>query len=76
MNKQFHSIDLHKRYVTIDVRDSKGKEILFIAHCTEFQEYINTMNEKDSVIIESINNSFYWADQIEKQGVYIKHLIL
>jgi transposase len=68
MQKRFHGVDLHKRYATIDVRDSEGKEIRFILSCKEFQEYINTLDENDSVILESINNAFYWADQIEKQG--------
>ena len=68
MNEQFHGIDLHKRYATINVRDNNGKEVQFISRCTYFQEYIDTLGEKDFVVIESINNAFYWADQIEKQG--------
>ena len=67
MNEQFHGIDLHKRYATINVRDKVGSEIKYIARCTDFQEYINTLGGKDSVVLESINNAFYWADQIEKQ---------
>jgi transposase len=66
--KRFHGIDLHKRYATINVRDSDGKEIQFITRCSEFQLYINTLDENDSVVLESINNAFFWADQIEKQG--------
>jgi transposase len=68
MQKKFHGIDLHKRYATINVRDSDGKEIQFIASCKDFQQYINGLNENDSVVLESINNAFYWADQIEKQS--------
>ena len=68
MQKRFHGIDLHKRYATINVRDSDGKEIQFITKCNEFQQYINTLDENDSVVLESINNAFYWTDQIEKQG--------
>ena len=68
MQKRFHGIDLHKRYATINVRDSDGKEIQFITKCNEFQQYINTLDENDSVVLESINNAFYWTAQIEKQG--------
>ncbi len=68
MVKRFHGIDLHKRYATINVRDSDGKEIKFISRCRDFQQYINNLNENDSVVLESINNAFYWADQIERQG--------
>jgi len=35
-NKRFHGIDLHKRYATINVRDSDGKEIQFITKCSDF----------------------------------------
>jgi len=68
MAKKFHGIDLHKRYSTIIVRDSEGSEIEYRSHCTDFQEYVETLGEHDSVVVESINNAFYWADQIEKQG--------
>lgn len=68
MKEIFHGIDLHKRYATIMVRDSEGKEIQYIPRCTNFQTYIDSLTEKDSVVIESINNAFHWADQIEKQG--------
>lgn len=68
MYKRFHGIDLHKRYATIMVRDSNGTEIQYVSRCTEFQEYIESLDNNDSVVIESINNAFYWADRIEKQG--------
>jgi transposase len=68
MKKYFHGIDLHKRYVTVNVRNETGVEIQHISHCTDFQEYIDTLTSKDSVVIESINNAFYWADQIEEAG--------
>jgi len=68
MTERFHGIDLHKRYATIMVRDVNGSEVKYIAKCTDFQGYIDSLSEKDAVILESINNAFYWADQIEKQG--------
>jgi hypothetical protein len=68
MDKKFHGIDLHKRYATINVRDFDGKEIYYVSRCTDFQEYINALSENDHVVLESINNAFYWADPIEKQG--------
>jgi transposase len=68
MKERFHGIDLHKNYATIMVRDSDGKEIQFISRCKDFHEYVEALGEKDSVVIESINNAFYWADRIEKQG--------
>lgn len=68
MKERFHGIDLHKHYATINVRDKEGKEIQYIGRCKDLRGYINNLSEKDSVIIESINNAFYWADLIEKQG--------
>lgn len=64
----FHGTRLHKRYATINVRDINGKEIKFISKCKDFQQYINSLNENDSVVLEAINNAFYWADKIETQG--------
>lgn len=68
MKELFHGIDLHKQYATIIVRDKEGSEIKYIARCTNFQEYIDSLDERDSVVIEAVNNAFYFADQIEKQG--------
>lgn len=68
MKGKFHGIDLHKRYATIMIRDSEGREIQYISKCTNFEEYIESLTENDSVVIESINNAFYWADKIEMQG--------
>lgn len=68
MEKRFHGIDLHKRYATIMVRNSEGAEIQYISRCTGIREYIDSLTENDVVVIESINNAFYWADQIERQG--------
>lgn len=68
MKELFHGIDLHKRYATINVRNADGREIQFISHCKDFQKYIDGLNEKDAVVLESINNAFYWSDQIEKQS--------
>lgn len=68
MEKRFHGIDLHKRYATITIRDTDGIEIKHISKCTDFQGYVESLVEDDTVVIESINNAFYWADQIEKQG--------
>ena len=47
MQKRFHSIDLHKKYATINVWNSDGKEIKFFANCQEFQQYINGLDEDD-----------------------------
>ena len=68
MKEFFHGIDLHKRYATIMVRDRDGKEIRYISRCTNFQKYIDSLSDKDAVVLESINNAFYWADRIEEQG--------
>lgn len=68
MCKKFHGIDLHKRYATITVRDEEGSEIRHISKCTDFQGYVKTLSKEDTVVIESINNAFYWADRIEERG--------
>ncbi len=68
MGKQFHGIDLHKRYATINVRDSEGKEIQYISRCSDFRGYVEKLTCEDVVVVESINNAFYWVEQIEKRG--------
>lgn len=68
MEKRFHGIDLHKRYATITIRDEEGSEIKHISKCADFRGYVATLAVGDMVVIESINNAFYWADQVEKQG--------
>lgn len=68
MEKRFHGIDLHKLYATITIRDSEGSETYFTAHCTDFRSYIQSLGRNDVVVVESINNAFFWADEIEKQG--------
>ncbi len=68
MKRKFHGIDLHKKYATIMTRDSEGREISYISNCVDFKTYVRSLTETDSVVVESINNAFYWADQIEMQG--------
>ena len=68
MYKRFHGVDLHKSYSTIMVRDKDGSEIQYISRCKNFREYIESLNKDDVVVVEAMNNAFYWADQIEKQG--------
>ena len=68
MKERFHGIDLHKRYATILIRDAEGREIQYIQHCANIEAYIESLTEVDSVVIESINNAFYWSDQIEMRG--------
>ena len=68
MFKKFHGFDLHKKYATISVRDENGKEIYKTLRCMDLRGYINSLNNKDIVVVEAVNNAFYWADEIEKQG--------
>jgi transposase len=68
MERRFHGIDLHKQYATIMVRNSEGGEIKFTSHCSDFRDYIQRLDGNDVVVVESINNAFYWSDEIEKQG--------
>ncbi len=68
MELRFHGIDLHKRYATISVRNSEGNEIQHISKCVDFKGYSEQLSEHDVVVLESINNAFHWADQIEQQG--------
>ncbi len=68
MIKRFHGIDLHKHYATISIRDELGKEIKRISKCINFEEYVRTLTSEDAVVIETLSNAFYWADEIEKQG--------
>ena len=68
MTTRFHGIDLHKRYATISVRDTNGKEILTVLKCVDFKGYVDTLTNRDTVVIESLNNAFYWADRIEERG--------
>jgi transposase len=68
MYKRFHGFDLHKHYVTIMVRDEEGIEIQYISRCTDVREYVGNLNKEDAVVIEAVNNAFYWADLIEDHG--------
>jgi len=68
MEKSFHGIDLHKLYATITIRDSEDRETYFTAHCNNFRTYVQSLGEDDIVVVESINNAFFRADEIEKQG--------
>jgi transposase len=61
-------MDLHKRYATISVRDENGKEIRLLKKCTDFNAYISKLTSEDVVVIEALNNAFFWADKIEQQG--------
>jgi len=74
MGINFHGIDMHKRYATISVRDQSGEEINFIVNCTDVHSYVSALGENDVVCIEAASGSFYWADQIEKQGA-ICHIV-
>jgi transposase len=68
MEKRFHGIDLHKRYATIIIRNSEGNEIEYISRCTDFSRYVDKLTSEDVVVVESINNAFFWADKIEERG--------
>ncbi len=68
MFTRFHGFDLHKRYATISVRDENGKEIRFLKKCMDLAGYISGFSEQDIVVIEAVNNAFFWADEIEKHG--------
>ncbi len=68
MEKRFHGIDLHKRYATINVRNSEGSEIQHILRCEDLSGYVGNLTGEDVVVVESINNAFFWSDQIEERG--------
>jgi len=68
MYKRFHGVDLHKRFATISTRNTSGKEINYISNCKKFKDFVNALNSEDLVIVESVNNSFFWADEIELKG--------
>ena len=68
MVKKFHGVDLHKHYATISVRDADGKELYCITKCMDFKGYIEKLSSEDAVVIESVSNSFYYSDEIEKKG--------
>ena len=68
MFTKFHGVDLHKSYMTISVRDESGREIFAKLKCTDFKGYIRSLDSNDIVVVEAVNNAFFWADEIEKQG--------
>jgi hypothetical protein len=65
MCTRFHEIDLYKWYATISVRDENGKAIL---KCVDFEGYISSLSASDMVVIESLNNAFYWTNRIEERS--------
>lgn len=68
MFTHFHGIDLHKRYATISVRDEQGTEVRIILKCIDLTAYVESLSGDDIVVLESLNNAFHWADQIERHG--------
>lgn len=68
MYTRFHGIDLHKRYMTISVRDESGREMFTQLKCTDFLGYIRTLTSEDVLVVEDVNNAFYWADEMETRG--------
>jgi len=47
MEKRFHGIDLHKRYATINVRNSEGSEIQHILRCEDLSGYVGNLTGED-----------------------------
>jgi transposase len=68
MYKKFHGVDLHKRYASISTRNIDGEEINYNSECSRLRSFVDSLTPEDLVILKSVNNPFYWADEIEFKG--------
>lgn len=71
MITHFHGVDKHSTHLTITTVDQDGNIVNFIARCTKFPDFIETLSETDAVAIETGNMTFYLADKIEERGATV-----
>ena len=65
---RYHGVDLHKKYITISVRNEKGTEEKFVRAQADINAYVASLGSEDSVVLEASAGAMYWAEKIQSQG--------
>lgn len=65
---RYHGVDLHKKYVTVAVRDEAGAQIAFMGREYNIEGYVGRLTSEDVVAVEASAGALYWAEKIGEQG--------
>jgi len=65
---RYHGVDLHKKYVTISVRNEAGTEEKFVRAQADIKGYVASLGSEDAVVLEASAGALYWAEKIQSQG--------
>jgi transposase len=59
---------LHKKYITISVRNEEGTEEKFVRAQADIKGYVASLGSQDSVVLEASAGAMYWAEKVQSQG--------
>ena len=65
---RYHGVDLHKKYVTVSVRDEAGAQIAFMGREVDIAAYVGRLTAEDVVGLEACAGALYWAERIAERG--------
>lgn len=65
---RYHGVDLHKKYVTVSVRDEAGAQIAFMGRELDIAAYVGRLTAEDVVGLEASVGALYWAERIAERG--------
>lgn len=65
---RYHGVDLHKKYVTVSVRDDAGAQIAFMGREVDHAVYVERLTAEDVVVLEASAGALYWAERIAERG--------
>ncbi len=65
---RYHGVDLHKRYVTVSMRDEAGAQIAFMGREADISGYVGRLAAEDVVALEASAGALYWAERIGERG--------
>ena len=65
---RYHGVDLHKKYVTVSVRDEAGAQIAFVGREPDITGYVGRLTAEDVVALEASAGALHWAERIGEQG--------
>ncbi len=67
---RYHGVDLHKKYVTVSVRDETGAQIAFMGRETDITGYVGRLSAEEVVALEASAGALYWAERIGERGAH------
>jgi transposase len=65
---RYHGVDLHKKYVTVSIRDDAGAQIAFMGREYDLAGYVGRLTAEDVVVLEASAGALYWAERIAERG--------